>query len=466
MRLPSLSTSLVCLLAVIGILPFLLLCGYAQPSADDWYMAVHTMEKGFWRANIEMYLGQSGRFFSSALLFLNPMLLSFAAFKLWCLTVLVGLGLALRWAAAAWFPEASHSWRWMITVLVFVLFLWDMPSTAQGLYWGTGMAGYTLPGVLSLCLAGMFGRRCLDVDWSPRPALLAAASLIAFAITGCTEVAMALLLAHVSMLNALFFWRHRRVSRPLLVLLVATLAGVAVVVLTPGNANRQTWYDNEVAQAPVPALLMALKLAVRQVAIWLAFVPFFLFSLVIAGAWPEALQVSRQRAWELIVVSLVLMAGTVFGGFFLGTWSMGTAIPLRGVNLVLLFFIIDWIVLLAGIIALLRAWHVEIPRAGHVLCVSAFLIFCANAQMSAGTNVKAAWRDLIGGGAARYDQESAARHAFIRGSPEQDVLVPALAARPTTLFFNDLTPDPTNWRNTGCASFFKKRSVALTPKAD
>ncbi len=466
MRLPSLTTLLVCLLALIGILPFALLCAYAQPSADDWYMAAHTMDKGFWRANVEMYLGQSGRFFSSCLLFLHPMLLSFAAFKVWCLALILGLGFSLRWAVGGWFPEARNAWKWMLAVLLLVLFFWDMPSTAQGLYWGTGAAGYTLPGVLSLCLAGMFGRCSLTVEWRPRPALLILASLTAIAITGCTEVAMALLLAHVCMLNAVFFWRHRVVSRPLLILLVATLVGVAAVILTPGNANRQTWYQSEVAHVPAPALLMALKLGVRHVAMWLVFVPFFLFSLVFAGAWPAALEISRSRAWELVVIALVLMTGTVFGGFFLGTWSMGAAIPLRAINLVLLFFIIDWVILLVGIIGLLRAWEVEIPRAGSVLCVSAFLIFCANAQMSPGTNVKAAWRDLLGGGAARYDHESTARHAFIRGSQEQDVLVPALTARPTTLFFNDLTPDPTNWRNTGCASFFKKRSVALTPEAD
>ncbi len=465
MRRPhlSLNAGLVWLLAFIGILPFVLLCAFAHPSADDWYMAAHTMDMGFWRANIMMYLGQSGRFFSSALLFAHPMLLSFGAFKCWCLFLVLGLGASLRWAAGGWFPEASNGWKWMLASTVFVLLLWGMSSTAQGFYWGTGSAGYTLPGLLFLCLCGMLGRGCLQTEWHPRPALLFAASLIAVAITGCSEVAMALLLAHVSMLNGLFLWRHRQVSRPLLIVLVATLAGVAMVVLTPGNAVRRTWYHNDVHHVFVPAILMALKLGVRQVTVWLAFVPFFLFSLVLMGSWPAALQLSRQRARELVVVSLLLMAATVFGGFFLGTWSMGAAIPQRAVNLVLLFFIIDWVILLAGMIALLRFHQIQIPPAGRVLAASIFLIFCASTQMSASNNVKAAWRDLLGGGAAHYDKESYRRHSLIRDSKEQDVLVPALTVRPATIFFNDLTPDPSNWRNTGCASFFRKRSVALLP---
>lgn len=460
--LPLLNSGIVWLVACIGILPFILLCAYSQPSADDWYMAADTMEKGWWQSNIDFYLGLTGRFFSSALLFLHPMLLSFTAFKFYSLALVLGLVLSMRWAVGAWFPEASKGWKWALVVMAVVLFLWGMASTAQGFYWGTGSAGYTLPCLLSFCIAGMFGRRCLDAGWRPRPALVVVAALLAVAITGCTEVAMAVFLLHISTLNALFFWRHRKVSRPLLIVLIATFVGVAIVVLTPGNANRETWYHNEVNHRFVPAILMALKLAVRQVGIWLVFVPVLLFSLVTLGAWPQSLQISRQRAWELVAVAVVLMAGTVLGGFFLGTWSMGGVIPQRAVNLLLLFFIVDWVILLTGLVPLLRPLGMVIPRPGLALSLGAFVIFVSWALVST-NNVKTAWRDLISGDAAGYDRESEARHAMIRASSEPDMLVPALRARPRTLFFNDLTTDPTNWRNTGCARFFRKRSLAVKP---
>lgn len=460
----SLNRSLVFLLAVIGILPFVVLCLYAQPSADDWYMAALTMDKGFLKANIDMYLGESGRFFSSALLFMNPIQLSLGAFKWWCLALVLGLGASFRWAVGGWFPEATNAWKWMLAVTAFVLLLWAMASTAQGFYWGTGSAGYTLPGVLSLCLAGMLGRRCLELEWRPPHALLAAASFTAFFITGCSEIAMALLLAHVTILNGFFFWRHRQLSRPLLIVLGATLAGVAVVVLTPGNAVRSSWYHNEVNHVLAPSIMMAVKLALRQAVVWMVFAPFFLFSLAVGCSWPETPQLSRRRAWEIIVVSLLLMTATLVGGFFLGTWSMGAVIPQRGVNIVLLFFIIDWVVFLAGLIALLRCRQIEIPRAGHVLSVCVFLIFCASLQMSPGNNIKSAWKDLLSGKAALYDQENASRNALIRSSAEQDVQVRALSARPHTIFFNDLHPDPSNWRNAGCASFFRKRSIVMLPR--
>jgi hypothetical protein len=243
---------------------------------------------------------------------------------------------------------------------------------------------------------------------------------------------------------------------------MATCLGVALVVLTPGNANRQTWYTNEIHHAPIPAVFMALKLTLRQVAVWLVYAPFALFSVVTLCVWPVELSITRQRAWELIIVAVVLMSGSVFGGFFLGTWTMGAVIPLRAVNLVLIFFIIDWMILLAGLGALLRHINVRIPRLGPALCVCAFSILGASALLMK-NNVATAWSDLLSGRAWQYDQESSQRHALIRASAEPEVLVPVLTARPATLFFNDLTTDPANWRNSGCARFFRKRSVALMP---
>lgn len=446
--------------AALGVLPFVLLSAFAHPSADDWYMASFILEKGFWKANVDFYFGITGRYFSSALLIVNPIHISFWAFKCYCAALVLGLVVSARWAIGAWFVEAASGWRWMLTVFVLVLFFWGMPSPAQGLYWGTGSMGYTLPCVLAFCLAAVLRRECLDSAWRPSAARCVGLCLLALAIVGSTEVAMALLLAHVVALNVLFLWRHRKISRPLFLLLVVTLLGVLVVVLAPGNANRQTWYANEVHHKLVPALLMAAKLAVRQAGVWLVFVPVFLFSLVMLMAWPQAMRPSVKVAWELVLVAVVLMAGTLLGGFFLGTWSMGAVVPLRAVNLQLLFFLVDWVILLAGIVGLLRSDWLPAGSPGAVFQVCALLIFLGGVA-GVDNNIKTAWVDLLGGGASRFDHENAQRHAAIRSSPTPDVVVPALKARPKTLFFNDLTTDPTNWRNTGCASFFRKHSVTL-----
>jgi len=453
--------SLPWLAAAVGVLPFLLLSAYAYPSADDWHLAADTMEKGFLQSNVDYYTRTTGRFFSSAFLFMNPMLLSFGAFKCYSLSLFVGLVLCTRWAVGAWFPAASNAWKWTAALTLVVVFLWGMATPVQGFYWGTGSAGYTQSALFSLAIAGLFGRRSLNPAWRPHPAVLVLASLLAVATTGCTEVAMALLLLHVAAWNALYFWINRRISRPLAILLLATILGAVLVVLSPGNALRSEYYSNGVKHVLPAAVALALKLGIKQVLLWLVFVPFVLLSFVAVVAWPEDAPVSRQRCWELIATALALMACTVFGAYFLGTWCMGTCIPMRGVNLVLFFFIIDWLALLAGLVALLRTAAVELPRPGLVFSLGLVCILLVSFA-STPNNVKTAWRDLLSGDAARYSAELTKRHELLLSTREQDVLVPPLQSRPKTLFFNDLTPDPANWRNTGCARFFRKRSVAIT----
>jgi hypothetical protein len=448
------------LLAFGGVLPFVILGLHAHPSADDWYMAADTLEKGFWRSNVDFYLGLTGRFFSSALLFMNPMLVSFTAYKSSSMLLVMALPVSAYWAVTAWFPQATRAWCWLLAIMASMVFFWGMASPAQGLYWATGSVGYTLPGVLSLGLASLLGRRCLEPGWRPPPVFLVLLAVLALAITGCTEVSMALFLAHVTALNAIFFWLHRIVSRPLLVVLLAAGAGAAAMVLTPGNANREAWYVNDIHHAPLPALVMALKLAVRQVAVWGVYTPLALFSLLILWLGVPGSGVPARRAWQLVILALVLIAVGIFGGFFLGTWSMGAVIPLRAVNLMLLFFLIDWILLLAGVSALLRPVMPRLPQAGWSVLVGV-LIFLGLSAAVLKNNIKNAWGDLLSGQAALFDQENWERHALIESSSLPDVSVPPLTARPATLFFNDLTSDPANWRNTGCARFFRKRSLTL-----
>jgi hypothetical protein len=162
------------------------------------------------------------------------------------------------------------------------------------------------------------------------------------------------------------------------------------------------------------------------------------------------------------------MVGTVLGGFFLGTWSMGDYLPLRSTNLVYLFFLLDWLLFLCGLVALLRSYGAGIPQLGAPLVLCAFMAFCSS--MASGgclpiwggaCNIKNAWKDLLGGGAAAYDRECYARYDLIRNSTEADVVVPTLKTRPSSLYFSDLHEDPANWRNIGMADFFQRHSLIM-----
>lgn len=455
-------------LFLVGVLPFVLLAPYAHPSADDWYQAAATMQVGFIAANVDYYIHMTGRYFSSLLLFSHPMLLSFAAFKVYSFLLVTAFVPAMLWAAVRWFPSASRLWQVTVGLTVLVAFLGGMPSPAQAFYWQTGSAGYIIPALLFLCLAAVLGRDCLAVDWRPSLARTVVCCLLAIFITGSSEIAMALLLLFLVILNVVRFRIASKVSLPLVAMLVCVVVGIFFVMLAPGNSVRIRWYSNDVHHSPVKAVLMAGMITAKQVLAWLAYGPFFLFSLLLLAGWPVETGATRKRAWEMIFWAVVLMGGTIFGGSFVGTWSMGDYLPLRSTNLLYLFFVFGWVVFVGGIATLLRSYEVKVPRLGPVLATGLFVVFLGLAAagphrpMWGGfSNIKNAWTDLLNGGASAYDKECYARYAIIQAATTDDVVVPPLKARPRSLLFSDLHVDPENWRNVGMSRFFRKHSIIM-----
>ena len=116
--------------------------------------------------------------------------------------------------------------------------------------------------------------------------------------------------------------------------------------------------------------------------------------------------------------------------------------------------------LLSGV----AAWIRSLGWAKPTLTPAAFiLVFLALAAcVRAPGNVKTAWRDLLKGDARKFDLECEARYALIHESKTDEVTLPPLSVKPVSLFFNDLKPDPTDWRNTGMAQFYRKKAIHLS----
>jgi hypothetical protein len=139
---------------------------------------------------------------------------------------------------------------------------------------------------------------------------------------------------------------------------------------------------------------------------------------------------------------------------------MGQSIPPRAINLLAFFFVLEWGFLIANVAALIhaRGWEkTTLSSTAFLLC-----FFTLTASLTAPNNVKTAWRDLIKGDARKFDQECERRYALIRESTEDEVTVPPLRVKPVSLFFNDLKPESTDYRNVGMAEFFHKKAIHLT----
>lgn len=446
-------------LCLFIITPFVALCFYAHPSADDWYMAVGGRDLGFWGANWKWYTEISGRIIQQASTTLHPFLIGSLAYQVWCLVLLASLAGAGVHFGNHWLRGQQVAVRWLAAALGFSLFLWGMRSPAQGLYWVNGGNTYVLGFILQLIFGAWLARAWQEPEHRPSALISMAVLLMTMLASWCTELAMALQLVTLLLLAVAQWTEHRRVHRLFVVAIAGTLLASLVIFFSPGLPVRMGTYHNDVHGHLIPCLLLSAKLAVKQGVIWLTSAPFFLLALLLIGVW-QAPAWERTQAWRRTVLVLLIMIGTTWGGFFIGAWGMGYSIPPRAINLLAAFFVVEWLALVFCVAALVRACGWARPALTPV--TFALVILALGASLKAPNNVQSAWRDLLKGDARKFSAENERRYALLRESTTEEATVPPLRVKPVSLFFNDLKPDPTDWRNVGMADFFHKKAIHLS----
>ncbi|MBS6396212.1 MAG: hypothetical protein KH452_03515 [Clostridiales bacterium] len=87
-------------------------------------------------------------------------------------------------------------------------------------------------------------------------------------------------------------------------------------------------------------------------------------------------------------------------------------------------------------------------------------LFCIGNFQSYGISLEAA-RELVSGEAKQYHGEYLERKELFQNTEMRNVEVDPYSVKPYLLFFDDITDDPENWKNTGVSDFYDKDTVRL-----
>ena len=68
-------------------------------------------------------------------------------------------------------------------------------------------------------------------------------------------------------------------------------------------------------------------------------------------------------------------------------------------------------------------------------------------------------KDILSKDAYNYNKELEIRYNLIKSCIEDSCTVPALNYKPKTIFVNDITENPNDWRNKPYQDYFKKKSI-------
>ncbi|MHC1781789.1 MAG: DUF6056 family protein [Anaerolineaceae bacterium] len=290
-------------LALVPLAAYAWMGSFSRFVSDDFSSAALAVRLGVWGAAVDWYMNWTGRFSAN----LIDSLTGYLGQKALGWQVLIVL---LMWTAALTllirqlFPAAPWREKWLASLFLTAVLLTaafqvttDLP---QSLYWAQGMHSLILPMALGTFLAAALLYLWGQTVASGRNLWWAAGTgLLAFLAGGFGETYVSL---QTSMLALVFVFGliitpaefKKKILPVITVCLAASLLAMIIIILSPGNAARQSNFP------PTPSLPGLL---------WISLQAFLSF---LGGIFT-----SIQKVWQLVIVfvsTLLMGSGFLFPG--------------------------------------------------------------------------------------------------------------------------------------------------------
>jgi hypothetical protein len=457
------------LLGVLLILsPWCFIAFFAHPIADDYCYANVSRTSFLFQEYCKQYMTWNGRYSSNLFVLLNPILHNLFLYQLLSLFLLIFTWFSYFIFIKTLLKESQYSrWSGLISLTLVELYLFQMPSVAEGFYWYTGAITYQAANALALIYFAMliqFARRQYFIS---KPLHLLLSGLLLVFIIGFNETVL-LFLAGMHWLLIVAILKNEAIrkefSTVIVFLFLICVVAAGVVILAPGNAVRSSFFPGN--HELMHSLMMGIFQTLRFSSDWISNLPFIGLSVLV---FPLMKRLSTQDTLfaRLFVcpigISTALLLLIVFAGVFPAYWNTRILGQYRTVNAAYFFFIPAWFFNLG-------CWSRYIAERQITFSFSMgknarFLLFLLVVLAMAFTkNGYFITTDLLYQKVNAFDSEMRMRNALMNAAANkgiQAIDLPPLKSKPNTLFVQDLNPDSMHWINTSYAAFFGMKTVVL-----
>jgi hypothetical protein len=440
---------------------------YAHPSADDFCMAEGVQREGLWAHLRQHYLEWSGRYSGNALYAAYPLVFGLLeGYQYLALLLLLSLFTAAAFLLSRLFQTRMNSLAVIVAALAFVtIYVLGMRSPASSLYWMAGSLSYQSANILLLLLAGlMFQLTDRQREGKQTGLTLAALLGVLVLAIGANETGMMMTFVAVSFMLLARLRMGWRVSWPWLLLFLVALICSAIVYVAPGNAVREATFP--LRHELMRSLLGSLGMGVWTLTAWLKS-PVLLVATLLTPFMTALLCRSPARQFQPHKRQLVaLLAATLLLPFLLefpAWWAMGGWPPPRTVDAIYFVFLCGWLFTVGAITVYFMpsGWR---ENTLGTRAVAAFLAAVVLFVLAVFTNGKfqRAQLDLLHSAPAfdAYMQQRYATIAKALNNGQYVLSVPDFGREyPRSVYFNDILPMATDWRNVCYAHYFGLQSI-------
>jgi hypothetical protein len=354
-----------------------------------------------------------------------------------------------------------------------------LPSAQQGFFWYNGAVYYTFFYALSLVLIGLLLLYFQTESKVRKKTYLCLSMFLAFLIGGgnYTTALLTVILLFLFCVGKALQKEKKWIA--VLVILIVCIGGLFISVFAPGNLVRQAAIGCE------PSALLAIGqsfyyalVAIRRWTTW-PFIVLFLFLC------PFLYRIVRGSGCLFRYPLLIFFASFCLfsAGFTPPLYALGiSGLPDRLLNiqyfaycllvLLNLSYGLGWLSFRLKTYcskcgrkeeAIWDKWKCTAQKQWTLLILVFFVAFAVCLYrfpaLEKVTSVSAV-ESLSSGSAADYDAQARRRIQLLQ-SDEPAIALPAYTAKPYLLFFEDIEPDPSNWKNVVMAKYYKKDAIWL-----
>jgi uncharacterized protein DUF6056 len=448
-------------LALASLLPYFIISMYAHPAGDDFVYAYNGQHFSLTENSARDYFEWNGRYIANLLVVLNPMAFdSLGSYKLFADLLILLTFISFYFLVKT---VTNNSFTKIYSILfsgvLTLLFLQQMPSLSQGIYWYTGAVTYQGANILTLFYISALINLLREKYFINKIIHILFCSILIFVITGFNETAMVFLL----LFHAFLFIKNK--NELLFFIFIFSLLCSLVVILAPGNSVREAVFPGR--HQFFYSLFFSLAQSARFFLKWVTGIPLILASLVYI---PVSMHISekpvlfRNNFYLSPVSSTCLLFIMIFLSAFPSYWSMGMLAQHRTVNAAYFFFLILWFINLSAWINFLKKKKIIITLSNFTskyFSILFILILLFSFMTGNGYRVLS---DLFSGKAKNFDREMRLRYEILNSAgqnPEKICRVDSLQNKPASLFVLDITENENDWMNRGMAAYFGINKLSL-----
>ncbi|WP_375560789.1 DUF6056 family protein [Bernardetia sp. OM2101] len=451
------------------ILPFFVLAFFARPVADEYNFFNSLSSMSIWEFVYSMYMGWSGRYFSVffSYFFLKAISYHPILYSIFIFFILIINFLSYYWVINKLNFTNSIKEKLLLTASIFVLYIYGMPSFAEGFYWFICALGYILANCFVLFWVGFLIEReakIKDSKSSAKENLFIFFST--FALCGSIELISSFVVGFIAVIWLTKVITIKKIDKFYSLLLLFSCICFCFSIFAEGNSVRASSFSG--LSNPMVILPKLIPNSLNYIFYWFFETPILIFTLFYL---PFAQKIVSNSSYNFIFKInrfwvLVVWIGVVFGSFSIGYISIGGELPMRINNIVYFLFLTGWFYVVSVFVCFYSnemndEFSILTKPSVFTKLIAPLVVFLFLYKEN--NAIRLAYADILKGKAYNYALQLEERKELLMYCESDTCVVPKIKNPPHTIYEPslDLSTNPEDWKNKSQAVYFGVKVIQV-----